>query len=183
MIAMISPGLLSCEHSLNTLRYADRVKELAADTAEAAAKSQLNTVAVESGSCSPLMEEDSMQEDDLAQLRSLNEGELSADLYTFHEAVSHLQEMEEDVLDSHKLMLDQLPKWHQSCVTLLAMTNEVDYDVDAYVQQMEDVLAEAGEGFLRLKSKVSAFRAELQAEEEMSRNINEAIPIRNGRQQ
>lgn len=27
-IAMISPGLSSCEHSLNTLRYADRVKEL-----------------------------------------------------------------------------------------------------------------------------------------------------------
>lgn len=48
---------------------------------------------------------------------------------------------------------------------------------------MEDVLAEAGEGFLRLKSKVSAFRAELQAEEEMSRNINEANPARNGRLQ
>ncbi|XP_075977376.1 kinesin-like protein 10A isoform X1 [Anticarsia gemmatalis] len=28
MIAMISPALSSCEHSLNTLRYADRVKEL-----------------------------------------------------------------------------------------------------------------------------------------------------------
>lgn len=28
MIAMISPGVSSCEHSLNTLRYADRVKEL-----------------------------------------------------------------------------------------------------------------------------------------------------------
>ena len=28
MISMISPGLASCEHSLNTLRYADRVKEL-----------------------------------------------------------------------------------------------------------------------------------------------------------
>ncbi|EDW45790.1 GM11264 [Drosophila sechellia] len=28
MIAMISPGLSSCEHTLNTLRYADRVKEL-----------------------------------------------------------------------------------------------------------------------------------------------------------
>ena len=27
---MISPGVNSCEHSLNTLRYADRVKELAA---------------------------------------------------------------------------------------------------------------------------------------------------------
>lgn len=28
MIAMISPGVGSCEHTLNTLRYADRVKEL-----------------------------------------------------------------------------------------------------------------------------------------------------------
>ncbi|KAF8565713.1 hypothetical protein P879_11339, partial [Paragonimus westermani] len=28
MIAMISPGMTSCEHTLNTLRYADRVKEL-----------------------------------------------------------------------------------------------------------------------------------------------------------
>lgn len=28
MIAMISPGLSSCEHTLNTLRYANRVKEL-----------------------------------------------------------------------------------------------------------------------------------------------------------
>jgi kinesin family protein 2/24 len=27
MIGMISPGMRSCEHSLNTLRYADRVKE------------------------------------------------------------------------------------------------------------------------------------------------------------
>lgn len=31
MIAMISPGLSSCEHTINTLRYADRVKELGAD--------------------------------------------------------------------------------------------------------------------------------------------------------
>merc|ERR1712013_442696 len=31
MIAMISPSLTSCEHTLNTLRYADRVKELGLD--------------------------------------------------------------------------------------------------------------------------------------------------------
>ena len=28
MIAMISPGMSCCDHTLNTLRYADRVKEL-----------------------------------------------------------------------------------------------------------------------------------------------------------
>lgn len=34
MIAMISPNVASCEHSLNTLRYADRVKELAVNDPE-----------------------------------------------------------------------------------------------------------------------------------------------------
>lgn len=65
---MISPGMLSCEHSLNTLRYADRVKELAADPVDAGGKQQ-NPVGA--GTISPLMEEDG-QDDDLAQLRSLN---------------------------------------------------------------------------------------------------------------
>lgn len=31
---MISPGFQSCEHTLNTLRYANRVKELGADNPE-----------------------------------------------------------------------------------------------------------------------------------------------------
>lgn len=60
MIAMISPGLSSCEHSLNTLRYADRVKELAAhDPMEI--------------KMSAVSEDETMDsESDLAQLRSLN---------------------------------------------------------------------------------------------------------------
>jgi kinesin family protein 2/24 len=68
---MISPGLMSCEHSLNTLRYADRVKELAADPLDAGGKGSQNAVDV--GTISPLIEEDGQDaDDDLAQLRSLN---------------------------------------------------------------------------------------------------------------
>jgi kinesin family protein 2/24 len=63
---------MSCEHSLNTLRYADRVKELAADPLDAGSKGSQNAVDV--GTISPLIEEDG-QEDDLAQLRSLNVNE------------------------------------------------------------------------------------------------------------
>lgn len=40
MIALISPSVASCEHTLNTLRYADRVKELAITDSE---KSKNNT--------------------------------------------------------------------------------------------------------------------------------------------
>lgn len=38
---------------------------------------------------------------DLPQSAELNE-----DFYNFHEAISHLQEMEEDVVDSHKAYTD-----------------------------------------------------------------------------
>uniref|UniRef100_H2YAC7 Kinesin-like protein n=1 Tax=Ciona savignyi TaxID=51511 RepID=H2YAC7_CIOSA len=40
MIATISPGITSCEHSLNTLRYADRVKEFHASLSVAQASSR-----------------------------------------------------------------------------------------------------------------------------------------------
>nr|CAD7399683.1 unnamed protein product [Timema cristinae] len=70
MIAMVSPGMSSCEHSLNTLRYADRVKELAAnDPVEIKnSPSDEETMHVEGAH--------GLDDSDLAQLRSLN-GKLS----------------------------------------------------------------------------------------------------------
>lgn len=161
MIAMISPGMSSCEHSLNTLRYADRVKELDPDMKH-----------------SPITEENSNSppRSDLAQLRSLNEGELSADLYTFHEAVSHLQEMEEDVLDIHKTVVEATSKWQEMDKSLLGMTNDVDYDVDAYAQQLEDLLAEKVEILSKFKDKVNLFRVQLAEEEKISKCINKPRP-------
>lgn len=66
MIAMISPGMSSCEHSLNTLRYADRVKELAASDPTENKISPLEEEPEE------IEERNRLDDSDLAQLRSLN---------------------------------------------------------------------------------------------------------------
>ncbi|XP_053618650.1 kinesin-like protein KIF2A isoform X2 [Plodia interpunctella] len=117
MIAMISPAMCSCEHSLNTLRYADRVKELGTE-GRGRAESPLADV------------EMAPAHDDLAQLRSLNEGDMSAEMYTFHEAIDELQRAEEEVLDNHKAISDYLQHALQRCNQLFSMTRDVDYDQD-----------------------------------------------------
>jgi len=111
----------------------------------------------------------SPEDSDLAQLRSLNDGECSADWYNFQESVAHLQALEEEVVESHKNLLDSMEHWIQQDASLLAMTNEVDYDQDAYAQQLEDMIAEKQEQLATLRERTRAFR-ECLADEEIQSN-------------
>lgn len=179
MIAMISPTLSSCEHTLNTLRYADRVKELGAENPSGDRENNkgrgpmslddegegLEGMRMDDGVMSP-------EDSDLAQLRSLNDGECSADWYNFQESVAHLQLLEEEVVESHKNLLDNMEHWMQQDASLLAMTNEVDYDQDAYAQQLEDMIAEKQEQLAALKERCVNFRTCLNEEELQSANMN-----------
>lgn len=60
----------------------------------------------------------------------LQEGDMSADLLTFHEAISELQQAEEEVLDNHKALLDYMNHGQTRSIQLLNMTRDVDYDQD-----------------------------------------------------
>lgn len=67
---MISPGMSSCEHSLNTLRYADRVKELAATD-----PTEIKVSPTDDDRSMKIEEQGNnsvLSDSDLAQLRSLN---------------------------------------------------------------------------------------------------------------
>ena len=110
-------------------RYADRVKELG--TSDPVRSADADMEDIQDIQEQEVSSSDSIREDsDLAQIRSLNDGECSADWYNFQENLAQLQVLEEEVVDSHKKLLDSLENWVQQDATLLSMTNEVDYDQD-----------------------------------------------------
>uniref|UniRef100_A0A8C5TF45 Kinesin-like protein n=1 Tax=Malurus cyaneus samueli TaxID=2593467 RepID=A0A8C5TF45_9PASS len=178
MIATISPGMASCENTLNTLRYANRVKELMVSPNAAGdicpiihhAPNQINDLETQWGVGS------SPQRDDLKLLCEQNEEEVSPQLFTFHEAVSQMVEMEEQVVEDHRTVFQESIRWLEVEKLLLEMTEEVDYDVDSYATQLEAILEQKIDILTELRDKVKSFRAALQEEEQASKQINPKRP-------
>uniref|UniRef100_A0A8C9TJN4 Kinesin-like protein n=1 Tax=Scleropages formosus TaxID=113540 RepID=A0A8C9TJN4_SCLFO len=199
MIATISPGMISCENTLNTLlpffglepysvytclmpllpeydiqfMFCDcRVKELTVDLGAVDGRpnihavDQLNMMEVQWGvGCC-------FQNDDIKLLCEQSEEEISPQLFTFHEAVSQLVEMEEQVLEDHRAVFQESIRWLEDEKVLLEMTEEVDYDVDSYATQLEHILNQKIEILTGLRDEVKLFCSALQEEEQASKQIN-----------
>uniref|UniRef100_A0A3P9H2K0 Kinesin-like protein n=1 Tax=Oryzias latipes TaxID=8090 RepID=A0A3P9H2K0_ORYLA len=176
MIATVSPGMASCENTLNTLRYANRMNELSVDPAavldfhQGGHITQLEVLEAQWGVGS------SPQRDDLKLLCEQNEEEVSPQLFNFHEAVSQLVEMEEQVLEDHRAVFQESIRWLEDEKVLLEMTEEVDYDVESYATQLEQILDQKIDILTELRDKVKSFRCTLQEEEQASKQITPKRP-------
>nr|Q91637.2 RecName: Full=Kinesin-like protein KIF2A; AltName: Full=Kinesin-related protein xKIF2 [Xenopus laevis] len=179
MIATISPGMASCENTLNTLRYANRVKEL--DPSRCRRPPPHDTSCPQTSwmtwkQCGEWGV--APQRDDLKLLCEQNEEEVSPQLFTFHEAVSQMVEMEEQVVEDHRAVFPGTSiRWLEGLKKcLLEMTEEVDYDADSYATQLEAILEKKIDILTELRDKVKSFRAALQEEEHASKQINPKRP-------
>ena len=174
MIAMIGPSMASCEHTLNTLRYADRVKELSVGESE-----ELAIDRVEEDEDEELEADESLEQSGLVQLQNLAGEECNEDWVQYQESLAVMQVqnlimlacclmkhfdyiisqvLEEEVVEAHRNMLDGLEVWRQQDATLIAMTNDVDYDQDAYAQLLEELIGEKQAALQELAGKAKAFR-------------------------
>jgi len=174
MIAMISPGMNCCEHTLNTLRYADRVKELGPESNAKKKAAPSNGGDDESpAEMSSLSDGRHINNVDLALLcNHSGSGEQSQELYTFHEAVSQLQDAEDKLVDDHRKNIEEAKTLLKEEEKLMERVDtDVDYNMEDYVRRLDEILAQKIEKFTQLRDKVNKFKKQLEEEEMASRNI------------
>jgi len=197
MIAMISPGLSCVEHTLNTLRYADRAKELGPDGRGGKKKKRIIHLDDDDEEYSEEEEDEGEESEEGVNDDEINERPLSHsnshyrnaelamlctksdqnrdgsdDLYNFHEAVSLLIETEEQVIDEHRSSMEENFSLLEEEKKLLdRVENDVDCDLEEYVHRLDMILMEKIEKFTTLREKVSQFKQQLFEEEKASKNV------------
>ncbi|XP_010608443.1 kinesin-like protein KIF2C isoform X2 [Fukomys damarensis] len=139
MISMISPGISSCEYTLNTLRYADRVKELSPHSGPSGEQPmQMETEEIEASSTGALMAHNFSKEED---------DDLSSHMSSFNEAMTQIRELEERAVEELKEIIQQGPCW----LELSEMTEQPDYDLETFVNKAESALDQQAKHYAALQ--------------------------------
>lgn len=167
MIAMISPGNSDVEHTLNTLRYADRVKELGTDETsmkkdeedEEDYRRRYN----DGNGLTDSQEDYDEEEEDEEEAHVMND---------LQETLAELQDMEEQVLESHSDLIRDNNKWAQEYEKIFEETLKVvDYDREEYAKRLDNVLKSHIDVLASLQSKLGQFKEGLIKEEKISKMI------------
>uniref|UniRef100_A0A8C5QVN1 Kinesin-like protein n=1 Tax=Leptobrachium leishanense TaxID=445787 RepID=A0A8C5QVN1_9ANUR len=165
MIAMLSPGFNSCEYSLNTLRYADRVKELSPQGAEITDgdnhKMETEDYDDSSSSLGLLPNHDDIKDE-----------ELSSHMNSFQEAMNRIGELEEKSVEELREIVQNLPDWSD----LLEMTEQPDYDLEKYVSRAESLIKQHSSFLIALSDSTRSLRLAMQMEEQASQQISQKRP-------
>lgn len=64
-----------------------------------------------------------------------------------------------------------MQRWTKEHDRLIDLTSEVDYNVDVYVQNLEDLLAEQMEQINKLQERLGNFKTQLREEELISKKL------------
>ncbi|XP_010011011.1 PREDICTED: kinesin-like protein KIF2C, partial [Nestor notabilis] len=157
MIAMISPGMSSCEYTLNTLRYADRVKELSPHNGSGETQNQMETENEETEGSGPQY---SLCKDE--------DEDISPHMFSFREAMTQISEREEKVVEQLKELKQRLAT---ELDYLLGITEQPDYDLETFVGRAKSFVEESLRNFLSVGETLDALGTAMQLEEQASKQM------------
>ncbi|XP_027603021.2 kinesin-like protein KIF2C isoform X1 [Pipra filicauda] len=167
MIAMISPGMNSCEYTLNTLRYADRVKELSPHDGGSDMQNQMETEEMETGG-EGLGLQYSFSKDE--------EEDLSPHMFKYREAMTQVSEREEKVVEQLRELRQRMMTMMSEVDYLLGITEKPDYDLETFVSRAKYFVEDGSRNFLSVRETLDALGAAMQLEEQASKQIRRQRP-------
>ncbi|XP_074858858.1 kinesin-like protein KIF2C isoform X2 [Carettochelys insculpta] len=160
MIAMISPGMSSCEYTLNTLRYADRVKELSPHNGGSG--EMQNCMETENEHLETSEEESRLEHD----ISKEEEEEMSPHMSSFCEAMTRINELEEKAVE-------EIREMRQKMTELLEMTDQPDYDLETFVNRTRCFIKEGSRNVIDV---VESLAVAMQLEEQASKQMSKRRP-------
>lgn len=186
MIATVSPGASSADHTINTLRYADRIKEKKVSEVTKSRRNKATPSEQEPRSNQRPNRPKKEPVDDLDVLHTSLRGQDTDDLFDsedeksveeiaqLHRTVQTLFEEEESLLNLHMSVIQENAELLTEEGKLLQGVQSdavVDYDIDNYASQLGTILDRKSYLINRLKEKLGSFRTQLQREEELSKKV------------
>ncbi|XP_048343387.1 kinesin-like protein KIF2A [Sphaerodactylus townsendi] len=164
MIATISPGMKSYEHTLNTLRYANRVKELSVDPN---AFKQFHRIVPRSvcqldDLAKPWPIESLPETDEFKVFCVQKEGQVSPQSLTF---VRRSKDQKKRKGVDERILVEDRKESLQWLKAFLHMAEKIEYDMDFYAAQFESVLAQKIAVLSEIQDQLKSFRSNLHNEE------------------
>uniref|UniRef100_A0A7S3V5B6 Kinesin-like protein n=1 Tax=Chaetoceros debilis TaxID=122233 RepID=A0A7S3V5B6_9STRA len=186
MIATVSPGGSSADHTINTLRYSDRIKEKKIPESKPRKNRPPAKREVVMRPKTNRREVDTVDDDLDILHQSLNDQSSGEDLYDsseekvikdiahLHRTVQTLFEEEESLLNLHMSVIQENAELLTEEGKLLQSVQSeavADYDIDDYASRLGTILDRKSYLITCLKDKLVSFRGQLQKEEELSSKI------------
>jgi kinesin family protein 2/24 len=173
MIANISPGFTSCENTLNTLRYADRVKGLSVNEKD-------------NDYLDPVMEEsnESIQEEEISRDQMCIDMLASNNSEEFSPLMAKIAKQQEIVNQSEEKVLDYWDDWNDWMVgTLKEMqkiredANKPDFDQMGFADQMINLISAMPSETTTVQKAFSNYKSRVEQLEQLLEEKNEAPPV------
>jgi kinesin family protein 2/24 len=165
MIATVSPGASSADHTLNTLRYADRIKEQKVGSKSSKFKSQN----IENKAPTTNQAEDKLPEKGRTGVLTNSNDETELEL-----AVQRVFEEEEDLLNTHMSHISesaQLLTEEGKMLQTIQQESVTEEQIEDYVRRLEEIIERKTQLIEDLDEKMASFRQSLKVEEELSSKL------------